>query len=99
MVGGAREGVVAGLAATVEEGPVARLEREELARRALGGALAKARPQRPQQAQLKPPRRPGQVAHRRGVPGTEVLCLPPGPRRERPLLRFVALPGGAERDE
>ena len=40
--GGALEGVVAGLAALVEEGPVARLDGEQLARGALGAVAAQA---------------------------------------------------------
>ena len=82
--GGALEGVVAGLAAAVEEGPVARLHGEQLACGPGRGARGQAARERPQQAQLEPPRGPGDVGDRRRVPGAQVLALAPGRGCERP---------------
>ena len=83
VTGGPLEGVVARLAALVEEGPVAGLDGEQLARGAQGGGAAQAGGERPQQAQLQPPRPPGEVGDGRRVPGAQVLALAPGRGGER----------------
>src|SRR5689334_5880107 len=99
MVGGTGEGVVPRLAAAVEKGPVARLDREKLARGPLGGADAEARSERAQDPQLKPTRGPGKVANRRRVPGAEVLLLAPCGGGKRAIGGLVRRASLAESDE
>src|SRR5436190_6647645 len=98
--GGALVRIVARLPATVEERPVARLERQQLARRPLGG-LAPELPgsDRGHQAQLQAPPRPGEVGDLRRVPRVEILPLTPGGLVEYALLGLVALEGLGERHE
>ena len=55
MAGAAPPRIVARLLAAVEKGPIARLQGEQLAHRALCTAAAKPRSQRPQSPQLEPP--------------------------------------------
>ena len=89
---GALEGVVAGLAAAVEERPVARLEREQLARGALGGRRRRARPRRAPAAGAAP----AAARPRRGRrPPASPRCAGPCPRprstRAAARLRRLAL--------
>ncbi len=57
------------------------------ARRAPRGFPGRPLASAPQQAQLEPPRRPGDVGDRRRVPGAEVLALAPGRGAQRPRPR------------
>src|SRR5881392_2081285 len=98
--GGALVGVVARLPAPVEERPVARLERQQLTRRALEGrGREPLGTDRGQQAQLQAPSRPGEIGDLGRVPGVEILPLTPGGVVERPLRGLVALEGLGERHE
>src|SRR5436190_7054111 len=97
---GALKRVIPRLLSPVEERPVARLKREELARRALRGLpLQLAGADRLDEPELEPLRSPGHVAHLRGVPGAKVLALAPGGLAERPRLGFVALQSRRQRDQ
>jgi hypothetical protein len=78
VVGRALIRILAGLAAAVEERPVARLHGEELAGRTLRGSGGELPPlERAQQPQLESTRRPREVRDLRRVPGAEVLGLAP----------------------
>ena len=95
VVGRSLERVVPRLTALVEEGPVARLDGQQLARGPRRGVPAQPARERPQQPQLQAPSPPGEVGDRRRVPGPQVLALAPGRGEERP--RDVPLSPAAER--
>ncbi len=97
--GAALPGIVAGLAAAIEEGPVARLHGEQLAHRALDRRPGHRAVEAPQHAQLQPPRGPGHVGDGGRVPGAQVLALAPGRWPQRSRLARVPLAGLAERDQ
>ena len=82
------ERVIAGLSSVVEEGPVARLHREQLPRGARRAPSPRRRPadDLAQQPQLEPARTPRRGRRRRRVPGPPVLALAPG-RRARAAAR------------
>src|SRR5918995_2045395 len=96
---GAAVRVVAGLAPGVQEGPIARLKREQLAGGPLGGRSVKPPgAEGRQQAQLEPPGAPGQVRDPGRVPGSQVLALAPARRAQATIIALVAGGGLRERD-
>src|ERR671918_2064277 len=96
---GAAVRVVPGLSLGVQEGPVARLKREQLA----GGPLAGRSVEPPgaegrQQAQLEPPGAPGQVRDPGRVPGSQVLALAPARPPQATMITLVTDGRLGERD-
>ena len=83
VIGGALESVVARLAALVQEGPIARLGREQLPRGAHRGRPAQSPRERPQQPQLQAPAPQARSATGGESQVLQVLSLAPGRRDER----------------
>src|SRR5262249_55406564 len=98
--GGTLVRILAGLPTPVEECPVARLHREELPGRTLGGPRGEvAAFEPPEQPKLESARGPCQVRDLGRVPRAEVLPFAPSRSARRPPLRRVARERLRERDE